>query len=314
MACPICKNPDATEEPTEGDLSQFACPRCGLYRISRTALDDLDSTLLRGNWNHEALLSHFVGRMQTNNSVPILYFETLEQIIENETLPNVKEQADRLVRWLGDSLPAPGQRLQIRDDTHSGLVGAVNSAGLFFVVAGLKEKGLIDSDDTIGASDVTLTFNGWQYYEDLKRGGQSGQSAFMAMQFGNQLLDDMFEHYFRRAVAETGYQLRRLDDEPRAGLIDDRLRVEIQNSRFIIADLTYDNNGAYWEAGYAEGLGKPVIYTCESTHFTERRTHFDTNHHLTVIWNNDNPEDAVEKLKATIRATIAEAKQTDGRR
>jgi nucleoside 2-deoxyribosyltransferase len=63
-------------------------------------------------------------------------------------------------------------------------------------------------------------------------------------------------------VAATGFILRRLDDEPKAGLIDDRMRAEIQASRFVIVDLTHMNRGAYWEAGYAEGLGKPVIYTC----------------------------------------------------
>ena len=101
-------------------------------------------------------------------------------------------------------------------------------------------------------------------------------------------------------------------DRPKAGLIDDRLRVEIQTSRFLIADLTHENAGAYWEAGYAEGLGKPVIYTCEKAKFEEQKTHFDTNHHLTVVWDADNLSEAADELKATIRATLpGEAKLTD---
>ena len=79
---------------------------------------------------------------------------------------------------------------------------------------------------------------------------------------------------------------------------------EIQCSDFMIADLTHANNGAYWEAGYAEGLGKPVIYTCEKEKFNSQKTHFDTNHHLTVLWDKDAPEQAGELLKATIRATL----------
>jgi nucleoside 2-deoxyribosyltransferase len=89
------------------------------------------------------------------------------------------------------------------------------------------------------------------------------------------------------------------------------MRVEIKASRFLIADLTHDNNGAYWEAGYAEGLGKPVIYTCEASKFDEKQSHFDTNHHLTVKWDANNPSQAVADLKATIRATIPEARQED---
>ena len=37
----------------------------------------------------------------------------------------------------------------------------------------------------------------------------------------------------------------------------------VRDAAFVISDLTHDNSGAYWEAGYAEGLGKPVIYICE---------------------------------------------------
>ena len=97
------------------------------------------------------------------------------------------------------------------------------------------------------------------------------------------MLDQLVNDHFRAAVAQTGFELRRLDDEQPAGLIDDRLRVEIQSARFLIADLTHGNRGAYWEAAYAEGLGRPVIYTCQHSKFAET-SHFDTNHHLTVLW------------------------------
>jgi len=76
--------------------------------------------------------------------------------------------------------------------------------------------------------------------------------------------------------------------------------------RFLIADLTHRNPGAYWEAGFAEGLGKPVIYTCRKDIFDDKTkgTHFDTNHHLTVAWEAANLDAAMSKLKDTIRATL----------
>ncbi len=128
----------------------------------------------------------------------------------------------------------------------------------------------------------------------------------MAMQYSNLILSGLVNSHFRPAVKETGFDLRRLDDEAPAGLIDDRLRVEIQSSRFLIVDLTDRNPGAYWEAGYAEGLGKPVIYTCEVSKFHEA-SHFDTNHHLHVLWTEADPTAAITSLKATIRATMPEA-------
>jgi len=91
----------------------------------------------------------------------------------------------------------------------------------------------------------------------------------------------------------------------------DRLRIEIRQARFLLADLTQANNGAYWEAGYAEGLGKPVIYLCEKSYFAKMSTHFDTNHHLTILWDMSTIGDDMDRLTATIRFSIPEARQTD---
>jgi nucleoside 2-deoxyribosyltransferase len=135
----------------------------------------------------------------------------------------------------------------------------------------------------------------------------------MAMPYDDATLDGVFAECFKPAVKATGFDLIRLDDAPPAGLIDDRLRVEIRRARFLIADLTGANRGAYWEAGFAEGLGKPVIYTCEKGHFESDGTHFDTSHHHTVLWTAGALDCAAEALKTTIRATLpAEAIMRDG--
>ena len=161
---------------------------------------------------------------------------------------------------------------------------------------------------------MQLTVNGWRRFEELRRGNSAGRVAFMAMPFGDKDLDDLFRVTFVPAVEKTGFKLKRLDENQPAGLIDDRLRVEIRQSRFLISDLTHRNPGAYWEAGYAEGLGKHVIYTCRKDVFDNDSTkpHFDTNHHLTVVWDPSDLNSATTKLKSTIRATLPdEAKLED---
>lgn len=79
----------------------------------------------------------------------------------------------------------------------------------------------------------------------------------MAMPFGDDRLNQVFTA-FKTAVADMGFDLRRIIDAPPPGLIDDRLRVEIRKSRFMICELTNSNPGAYWEAGFAEGLAKTL--------------------------------------------------------
>lgn len=134
------------------------------------------------------------------------------------------------------------------------------------------------------------------------------------MAYRNAPLTAIFFSHLKPAVLAAGFDLRRLDEEPPAGLIDARLQNEIRVARFLVADLSDENRGAYWEAGFATGLSKPVIYTCEKAVFENEKTrpHFDTDHFHTILWEPDKPADFGEELKQTIRATLPkDAKLTD---
>lgn len=303
-------------------MDLFECPRCGRFALTIEAHHDLDSYIR--NDRQRFAFSHAIRRSQSTRPFPAFRSAQVERIAKDAYLPTPREQADLLIRWLGDNLPGPGRIIEVNPRDHGAVIGAASDAGFMFVVRGIMEDGLADGGSKrwepapgtvhmAGAADITLTFKGWDRFEQLRRGTATGLTAFMAMKFGDPTLDRMVDQHFRPAVAATGFHLRRLDDEPRAGLIDDRMRVEIKSARFLIADLSHGNNGAYWEAGFAEGLGKPVIYTCLKAIFDDpqRRPHFDTNHHLTVIWSEADPTAAVEFLKATIRATLPDARQTD---
>ena len=81
--------------------------------------------------------------------------------------------------------------------------------------------------------------------------------GFIAMQFDDPDLDPFVKDIVKPAVKEgTGYDLVDMRDIARAGIIDNIMRTQIRDAAFVIVDLTHDNPGAYWEAGYAEGLGK----------------------------------------------------------
>jgi nucleoside 2-deoxyribosyltransferase len=125
-------------------------------------------------------------------------------------------------------------------------------------------------------------------------------------------LDRVYEQCLFPSVARTGFELRIASQK--AGLIDAIIEDEIRRCRFLVADLSDNNAGAYWEAGFAEGLGKPVIYICKATDANgeERKTHFDTNHRHTVKWDENQMEKTSAELKAVIRNTLlGDAKQDD---
>ena len=327
--CPICDS-DLSRKEKIGSDWDYTCPRCGDYQTTNDFEDDLPvllnedilSSIPKKDIQKVAILSHWI-RMK-NESIPsfghpkrILIYKKLVEDIIKQSLPTPAEQADKFVFWLGDNIEYADHYIELNKISIQAIIGAINESEFYFVFNHLKNKGIIKTETASGrgktvAADATLSFEGWEYYQELKRGIADSRKAFMAMQYDEEQLDKIVEGFFKPAVEKTGFDLFKLVDRPKAGLIDDRLRLEIQTSRFLIADLTHQNRGAYWEAGYAEGLGKPVIYTCEKKKFKRLKTHFDTNHHLTILWDGEKPEVAAEELKLTIRATLpGEAKLTD---
>jgi len=233
-------------------------------------------------------------------------------------LPSPQEQADDLILWIGDNQPSPETHAEIEQLALSAWLGTALSAqggsgGWHWLHSELEPKRLYTLHDRQGDKiALRLTMAGWERHAELKKTNIQSRTAFMAMQFNDALLNHVVADCFKPAVARAGFELRLLTDEQPAGLIDDQLRAAILSARFLIADLSHGNQGAYWEAGFAEGLGLPVIYTCQASAWSKSRPHFDANHLATIIWDETELDKASNALTAMIRATLrAEAKQTD---
>jgi hypothetical protein len=311
--CPLCKL-EVEEKDSSGETHQYRCKRCGNFQVSgsvKAMLGHLDE-----NDRHRALLSHAIRQMQRGTDWPLLTSESYHQLLKQSSLPKPAEQANNLLLWLGQTADASEALVTVDCEALQAIIGGQRVESTYYVANYLRDQGLIwydrvDTSKPTSPLRLQMKFDGWQQFEKLNNESVQSRTAFMAMKFGDEELDRVVEEVFRPAVAATGFQLQVLTDAPRAGLIDDRLRVEIRRSRFLIADITHQNLGAYWEAGFAEGLGKPVIYTCKKETFDSGASHFDTNHHLTVKWHAD-VTIVAEELKAIIRATLpAEAKLDD---
>jgi len=307
--CPICNEMYAESAPPTGRSTHYRCIRCGEFILTATAASTLED-LLKEQPTGRTLVSYTIRKMQ-GDEPPTLDKQIIKTVLENSRLPSLKEQQNNLVLYLGNRR-CPGELVEEESRELIAVVGSINYAGLNFIIDHLKQSGLLTTaKDSSDNKFMSLTMKGWERYEEIRRGKIDSKKAFMAMPFNNLILDKVYKR-FKLAITQTGFDLLRIDERPQAGLIDDRLRVEITTSQFLIAELTDENHGVYWEAGFAEGLGRPVIYTCEKTYFEKVKTHFDTNHHLTVIWEEDKINEALDKLKATVRTTLpGEAKLQD---
>ncbi len=122
--------------------------------------------------------------------------------------------------------------------------------------------------------------------------------AFIAMWF-----DDSMKRTRRSifsAVKSCGYDARTVDMKEHNGMIVPEIFFEIRNSHFVIADFTGHRGGVYYEAGYAEALGKQVIQCCSQDSFKD--IHFDIAQKNTISWENSDElsEQLIKRIKSTI--------------
>jgi hypothetical protein len=231
--------------------------------------------------------------------------------LKDPRLPSPAVQAMNAIRYIGDRVLATGEKVRSLQPQLYAIIGAPNPTMAGELVLELRARGLLDGvprqnmsmpDDLLEAN---LTLTGWGQYESEKRGKIEGRYGFIAMQFGDAVLDNFARNVIKPVVKERiSYELIDMRDAARAGIIDNIMRARIRDSAFVLVDLTHDNAGAYWEAGYAEGLGKPVIYICERAKFEKARTHFDTNHCTTVVWTVDDADTFKTELIATLRRSL----------
>lgn len=316
--CPVCENElNETKPWKHSGWRCYSCPMCGEFAMGDLTVKDLPTMPKPPDWR--PILSHVIRKRHVPHRPPELRYEDIEWIFKNEQLPERKEQGDNLIRWLGDNLGALWETRNITEIPHRAIIGAKSMAGVGYVLDCLCKEGLLEVRSAIVREDlrrrggpVGLSSAGWDRYEELQRTISHSRNAFMAMKFGHDKLDAFCHECVRPAIEQTGFHLVRVDWEPKEGPIDDRIMVEIRTARFLLADLTFNNQGVYWEAGFAKGLGKPVFYTCEKHFFKENSIHFDIRQNYVVLWEEGKFDEAAKRLKDAIRNTPSiDAKRED---
>jgi hypothetical protein len=154
-------------------------------------------------------------------------------------------------------------------------------------------------------SKASLTPSGWARFEELTQGrSQPENPAFVAMWFGGTdqkaKMDQVFQLGIQPAIEDAGYLATRVDLTEHNDWIMDKVLADIRLSPFVVADCTGHRNGVYYEAGFARGLGIPVIHTCDAKDFAN--AHFDTAQLNHVLW--DTAGELKTKLYHRIMGTI----------
>lgn len=104
-------------------------------------------------------------------------------------------------------------------------------------------------------------------------------------------------------IAKVGGVAIRIDKEHPLEDLVGRIKKEIRDSAFVVADLTDERQSCYFEAGYAEALPRPVIYVASKQSVlnpgTATKVHFDIHMNVQFFTNHSELrsklEDAIEK-------------------
>lgn len=173
---------------------------------------------------------------------------------------------------------------------------------LVFLVEYLQERGYALAEFFPNIIEALVTVEGFlRVSEETVRPKVS--QAFIAMWFDD-AMEDAYDQGIRIGVNNAGYRPLRIDRKQDVNKIDDEIITEIRRSQFIVADMTHGEDGVrgsvYYEAGFAHGLGLPVIYSCRSDQ--ANRLQFDTRQYYHIIW--ADPPQLARELKARIGALI----------
>lgn len=176
---------------------------------------------------------------------------------------------------------------------------------VFYLRDYLETKGLVSTERPA----IWVTVDGYSQIAELEVNVDSSQ-AFVAMWF-NEEMKEAYDKGIEPAIKEAGYSSLRIDRKDYLGKVEDEIIAEIRRSRFLVADFTQGDDGArggvYYEAGFAQGLDLPVIFTCREDSFD--KVHFDTNHFNHIVWSG--VPDLKEKLRVRILAVIGQGPKPD---
>ena len=146
-----------------------------------------------------------------------------------------------------------------------------------------------------------LTAKFWETVERLQEVHVGNKNAFVAMWF-DQSMNDFYKNGIEKAIEEANYVPVRIDLQDFNEKICDEIIAEIRRAKFLVADFSGLRSGVFFEAGFAKGLGREVIFTVKISDVEKLKEHFDTRQYNHIVY--DSPEDLHKKLYNRICATI----------
>lgn len=322
--CPIWGTPARVEsyESATGSISHYVTGfhveserAGGSFSIDKQASDFIGSSSAT-EATKAKITTWLVNERSYGVERPRVTRDILERVVAYSPL-SVYERADRLLKCVADRSPRIGEVFYF----HPGIVTSptdpqdellartesLDHSEILYLLDYLESERFLKPGpgQAIGRRSVIISPQGYSRIADIENRRPSLIQGFVAMWF-DPSMSEAYSNGMEEGISRAGYKAIRIDRKDHNNKIDDEIIAEIRRSRFLVADFTHGDGGprggVYYEAGFAQGLNIPVIYTCRKDQID--RVHFDTRQFNHILW--ENPKDLAIQLERRISATIGD--------
>jgi nucleoside 2-deoxyribosyltransferase len=319
--CPVCHLPSVSSY--NGSLFEIDCACCGEFSLTKRAQLELSQQ----DWEagRRASCSWFLRR----NPGFAINTQSLS-ILERVRTLDVNEKGVALLLFLAEAHPRPSSyitepELRINPDIFDvrrsegqnhprresdkelkplhllAVTASIDRTELDWLIENyLLKGGLLIKE---GSQHYCISLKGWELINQQNASNPQSRDAFIAMSFHDRFLP-LYEQALFPGIRSAGYEAVRIDRKEHNNRIDDEIIASIRKSRFLVADFSMHRGGIYFEAGFALGLGLPVIWTVEKCALDKGEVHFDNRQYNFLVWEDGKYDDLARRLTNRIEATI----------
>lgn len=293
---------------TSSPNNRITCPNCGDYLYAwGEYFDTVEeknkiATYLFYNKNVKTIYHICKTEVETTEKTDSVVYVAYSEI--ESWYPNtLKEQTKMFLKMLNDKSEYRCKSITLHENTDSSIpfypaffttiyqANALEQVNDF--ISHLVEKELIKGSNY----SYSLTFKA---LENIDTQNSNSNTVFVAMSFAPSMRET--KETIKKVIIENEFVPIIMNEYEHNNQIVPKMLNEIENAHFVIAELTNHNNGAYYEAGYALGKGKEVIYVCNKASF-EEDGHFDVRQVNAILW--ETQDELYKKLDTRIKKTIS---------
>ena len=243
------------------------------------------------------LTTWLVDQREQGDPCPEVTSDVIEMLKDVADLP-VHIRADRFLLHLSRLTHSIGQEIDTSPGspnfgTALAWTESTKKSELEFLDEYLQDMDWLNPDSKFPVVSV----EGYARIAELTVGSES-KRVFVAMSFDDEM-KRIYGNAIKPVIRRAGFDPHIVGQGRSTERIEDEAEASIRESRFVVADFTHGNReprgSVYYEAGFARGLGKPIVFMAKEG----TRPHFNTSHFPHIFWKND--DDLKKQLIQRIR-------------